>query len=151
METQVSVIDIVEVTTKKQLKMFLELPQRIYKDSSSPYVMPLEMHMSMMMGKLGTPQKHFFLAQVDGKPVARLGTKVHKNGKETRLHFGFFECQENIPQAAKALIDKAHIMYPYLEMMGPFHFRQEDPYIGILVQGFELDPYFMMPYNLPSY
>jgi GNAT superfamily N-acetyltransferase len=140
-----------EVTTKKQLKEFLELPHSIYTDTNSPYVMPLEVHMSMMMGKLGTPKKHFFLARIDGKPVARLGAKVHTAGRETRLNFGFFECNEKYPQAAKLLIDKAHGLYPTLEMMGPFQFRQEDPYVGILVEGFQHKPYFMMPYNAPSY
>ena len=146
-----SALEIVEVINKKQLKEFLTLPQSIYSDPASRYVMPLEMHMKMMMGKLGTPQKHFFLAYSKGQPVARLGVKVHKVGAHERLHFGFFESKEEFPQAAKVLVDKAHSMYPHLEMMGPFNFRQEDPYIGVLVEGFDMDPYFMMPYNSPSY
>lgn len=146
-----SAIEIVEVKTSAQLKKFLTLPRSIYTDSTSPYVMPLELHMKMMMGKIGTPEKHFFLAMADGKPVARLGAKVHRMHDVVRLHFGFFECKEGYPQAAKALIEKAHSLYPHLEMMGPFHFRQEDPYVGVLVQGFEYEPYFMMPYNLKSY
>jgi len=144
-------IEIVEVTTGRQVKDFLTLPHSIYTDSTSPYVMPLEMHMKMMMGKLGTPQKHFFLAKVGGQNVARLGIKTHTNEGHTRLHFGFFECHPQYPEAAKALIDFAHAKYPQLEMMGPFHFRQEDPYVGVLVEGFELAPFFMMPYNPPTY
>ena len=144
-------LEIVEVTTSKQLREFLTLPQFIYTDPNSRYVMPLEMHMKMMMGKLGTPHKHFWLAYANGKPVARLGAKVHKTGEHERLHFGFFECQEAYPESDKLLIEKAHSLYPQLEMMGPFHFRQEDTYVGVLVQGFEYDPYFMMPYNSPAY
>src|ERR1700678_4132645 len=144
-------LEIVEVVTGRQLKEFLTLPHSIYTDPTSPYVMPLEMHMKMMMGKLGAPQKHFFLAKMGGKAVARLGVKTHTNEGHTRLHFGFFECHPDYPQATKAMIDKAHAMYPALEMMGPFQFRQEDPYVGVLVEGFQLDPYFMMPYNPPSY
>jgi hypothetical protein len=34
--------------------------------------------------------------------------------------------------------------------MGPFHFRLEDPYVGVLVDGFQHEPYFLMPYN-PHY
>jgi GNAT superfamily N-acetyltransferase len=113
--------------------------------------MPLEMHMKMMMGKLGTPQKHFFLARVDGKPVARLGAKVHSVEGHTRLHFGFFECHPKYPEATKSLVNAAHAKYPHLEMMGPFHFRQEDPYVGVLVEGFHKTPYFMMPFNPPEY
>jgi GNAT superfamily N-acetyltransferase len=146
-----SSIKIVEVKNKSQLKTFLSLPHKIYQDIHSPYVMPLEMHLKMMMGKLGTPEKHFFLAYVNEEPVARLGVKVHATGSEKRLHFGFFEVFKDHPQAAMELINHSHALYPDLEMMGPFHFRQEDPYIGILVEGFEHDPYFMMPYNPPSY
>jgi len=144
-------IEVVEVTSGRELKEFLTLPHSIYTDPTSPYVMPLEMHMKMMMGKLGAAQKHFFLAKVGGKTIARLGVKTHTNEGHTRLHFGFFECHPDFPEATKIMIDKAHAKYPSLEMMGPFQFRQEDPYVGILVEGFNLDPYFMMPYNPPSY
>src|SRR6185312_15012934 len=70
-------IEIVEVTNKKQLKTFVQLPRKLYPEKTSRYVMPLEAHVSMMMGKLGTPQKHFFLAMKNGVPVGRLGVKVH--------------------------------------------------------------------------
>lgn len=144
-------IQVVEVKDKAQLKRFLGLPHEIYKDPTSPYVMPLELHMSMMMGKLGSPEKHFFIAESKGRDVARVGIKTHKTATETRLHFGFFECLDDFPEAAEVLFKKAHSLYPNLEMMGPFQFKQEDPYIGILVEGFQFAPYFMMPYNSPSY
>src|SRR5437016_745726 len=119
-------IKIKEVKTRKEIRQFLQLPRSIYRDPQSPYVMPLEMHMKMMMGKVGTPQKHFFLAysanNPHGEPIARLGAKVHSMNGHERLHFGFFECNPQYPEAAKLLIDHAHSMYPHLEMMGPFHF-----------------------------
>lgn len=144
-------IQVLEVETKAQLKKFIELPRSIYTDHNSPYVMPLELHVKMMMGKLGTPQKHFLLALKNGTPVARLGLRVHKYHDTDRLHFGFFECQPKHPEAAQALFEKAAQMYPELSFMGPFHFRQEDPYVGILVEGFQYEPYFLMPYNPPEY
>lgn len=144
-------IEIVEVKTRAEVKEFLKLPRSIYSDSSSPYVMPLEIHIKMLMGNVNAPKKHFFLARLNKKTVARLGVKVHEHNRVKRLHFGFYECDPCFPQATKELINAAHALYPDLEMMGPFHFRQEDPYIGILVQGYEHDPFFMMPYNHPSY
>src|ERR1700722_14879902 len=101
-------ITIEEVTTSKQLKEFLRLPHSIYTDPSNPYVMPLEQHMKMMMGKLGTPKKNFYLARANGKVVARLGAKVHTAEGKTRLHFGFYECHPDYPEATKALVDMAH-------------------------------------------
>ncbi|MEQ1877502.1 MAG: GNAT family N-acetyltransferase [Bdellovibrionia bacterium] len=144
-------IEIVEVKTRSQLKTFINLPKQIYDLTGGKYVMPLNVHMGMMMGKLGSGRKHFFLALKDGKPVARIGAKVHKHGKKTNLHFGFFECLEGHADAARELVQKAHSMYPQHQMMGPFHFRMEDPYVGTLVQGFEFDPYFLMSYNPPYY
>ncbi len=144
-------IQIKEVETKKDLKTFLELPRKIYIDPKTHYVMPLEAHIKMMLGKIGQGQKHAFIAYKDNEPVARLAVKTHTVEKETRLHFGFFECDPKSPEAAQALINKAHSLYPSLEMMGPFQFRQEDPYIGTLVEGFDLDPYFMMTYNHQEY
>jgi GNAT superfamily N-acetyltransferase len=106
--------------------------------------------MKQMMGKLGSPKKHFLLARLGKDPVARIGFKVHvHNGKEA-LHFGFFECQKGHKPAVKNLFKWAREKYPNMPIKGPFHFRMEDPYIGILVEGFERDPYFLMSYN-PSY
>lgn len=141
---------ITEVKTSRDLKRFLALPAKIYPVDSR-YVMPLSAHMKMMMGKLGTPKKHFFLAEKNGEAVARIGFKVHENAGHTRLHFGFFECLPGHEGAVKELVAHGHKLYPELEMMGPFQFRQEDPYVGLLVEGFDLDPYFMMPYNPPTY
>src|ERR1700683_4213386 len=126
-------IEVVEVSTGRHLKEFLSLPHSIYKDPTSPYVMPLEMHMKMMMGKIKASQKHFYIAKIGGKTVARLGTKVHTAEGHTRLHFGFYECDPQYPKATKALIDLAHSKYPNLEMTGPYQFRQEDLYVGVLV------------------
>src|SRR5687767_7218281 len=71
--------EIVEVKTGKDLKKFINLPDKIYPEDSR-YVMPLEAHIKMMMGKLGAPKKHFFLALKNGSPVARMGFKVHEHG-----------------------------------------------------------------------
>lgn len=144
-------LEIIEVKSRSELKEFINLPKQIYDLKNGKYVMPLNVHMGMMMGKLGQARKHFFVARKNGKAVARIGAKVHKHGKKTNLHFGFFECMEGHEDAAKALVEKAHSMYPQHQMMGPFHFRMEDPYVGTLVQGYEYDPYFLMSYNPPYY
>jgi GNAT superfamily N-acetyltransferase len=144
-------MELVEVKSRADLKCFINLPKQVYDLKSSRYVMPLSVHMNMMMGKLGTPKKHFFLALKSGKPVARIGAKVHRHGSKTNLNFGFFECIEGHADAAAALVDKIHSLYPQYPMMGPFHFRMEDPYVGTLIQGYEFDPYFLMSYNPPYY
>ncbi len=143
-------MQIIEVKSRSTLKQFLSMPLSIYK-SYPRYVSPLHVHLKMMIGDLNSPNKHLFMALKDNQCVARVGFKTHKhNGKEF-LHFGFFECHEGHQDAAKALIDKGHSLYPNLPMRGPFHFRMEDPYIGVLVEGYDEDPYFLMSYNPPYY
>ncbi len=146
-------IKIKEVVSKKDFKIFLNLSKTIYKDNPT-YVTPLNFHIKMMIGKIGTHKKHLFLAYDGETPVARVGIKVHKHDGTEYLHFGFFECLEGYQQAAKELIAHSHKLYPTLTMKGPYHFRMEDPYIGTLVDGFENAPYFLMTYNpkfYPSY
>ncbi len=144
-------IEIVEVTTRSQAKEFLSLPKAIYTEPDTKYVFPLKLHMKMMMGKLQGKQKKFLIAKESGKTVARLGVKVHKHGDKSTLNFGFFEAHEGHQEAVKRLFQEAQKVAPDLKLMGPFHFRMEDPYLGILVEGFDRDPYFLMPYNKPYY
>lgn len=148
---EINHITVEEVKSSSQVKEFLNLPLKIYTEAHTRFVMPLKLHSKMMMGKIGDKEKHFFIAKYNGQTIARIGCKVHKHQNTVRLHFGFFECLPFYPEATKALVEACHKLYPDLEMMGPFHFRQEDPYVGILVQGFQYDPYFLMPYNPPSY
>lgn len=139
-----------DVLTARDLRQFLKLPREIYPPTSR-YVQPLDVHLKMMMGSLKAPKKHFVMAYDGDKPVARLGAKVHEHGAKTHLHFGFFECIEGYEDAARLMVESLHKRYPQLPMMGPFHFRMEDPYVGLLVDGYERDPYFLMPYNPPYY
>jgi GNAT superfamily N-acetyltransferase len=139
-----------EVKTSRQLQVFLDLPDFIYPKDSR-YVRPLDIHIKMMLGKLGSPQKYVYLVYQEQRPVARAAFKVHKHAGKEALHFGFFECKEGHKEAVKLLIEHAHNLYPHLPLRGPFHFRMEDPYIGILAEGYDMDPYFLMPYNPPYY
>lgn len=149
-QKSVSSYQLTEVKNSKQLQVFLDLPNDIYPKDSR-YIRPLDVHVKMMLGKLGSPQKHVYLAYQGQTPVARAAFKVHRHAGKEALHFGFFECKEGHKEAVKLLIEHAHNLYPHLPLRGPFHFRMEDPYIGILVEGYDMDPYFLMPYNPPYY
>lgn len=144
-------IEVIEVKNSKNYRDFLNLPDQIYTDVNTRYVKPLNLHMKMMIGKLGQGQKHLFLARKNGATVARIAAKVHKYGNHTTLNFGFYECLEGHQDATLALINAVHALYPNLKVIGPHHFRMEDPYIGVLTEGFDQDPFFLMSYNPPYY
>ncbi len=143
-------MEVTEVQSKSQLRKFLNVPGIIYPKDSR-YVRPLNFHMKMMLGKVPKKNKHLLLAtNKEGKPVARIGFKTHTHKDKKYLHFGFFECHKDAKEAPKLFFNWAKEKYPNLTIRGPYHFRMEDPYVGILVEGFDRDPFFLMPYN-PEY
>jgi hypothetical protein len=105
----------------------------------------------MMLGSLKQPEKHLLVAYQDGKPVARLAIKIHRHAGHEYLHFGFYESLKVGPEPTRALFEAARARYPRLSLHGPYHFRMEDVYTGLLVEDFEDPPQFFMPYNPPYY
>lgn len=140
---------VVPVTRRHEVQAFLRLPRRVYDNLPElRWVPPLDVHVRQMMGRLDDPRTRFLLAERGGEAVARLGVRIHA---DRALHFGFFECLQGETEAVRLLVDEAHRLAPHLPMRGPHHFRQEDPYSGLLVDGFDRDPMFLMPYNPPHY
>lgn len=144
-------MDVRRVRSWSQLWQFLRLPHRVYSRNNSLWVPPLRLHILLLMGSLKATDRVFYLAYRDGKPVARAGFKIHKVNGQEALHFGFFEAQPDCHAEVQALIEAGHQLAPHLPMRGPHHFRLEDPYPGLLVDGFDSEPYFMMAHNPPYY
>lgn len=142
---------VVEVRGWKRLRQFLELPYRVYADPDTPWVAPLWPHVLLMMGWPVGPEKRFYLALDGDRPVARLGARVHRHGSSTALHWGFFECLPSAGSSVGPLFEAARALAPGMVLRGPFHFEMEDPYTGILVDGFAEEPSLMCPWNPPFY
>lgn len=146
-------IEIVEVRSRKQLREFLDFPKTLYFDvlRNPHFVMPIRLISKIQIGSLKSERKRLLIAKEDGKVLARVGLYMHQHSGLSKLHFGFFECMPGRVDAAKALFDYGRQLFPNLEIVGPYSFRMEDPYMGMLVEGFEHDPYFFMPYNADYY
>ncbi|MBI3927571.1 MAG: hypothetical protein HY319_18675 [Armatimonadetes bacterium] len=138
------------MSTRRQVRQFLDLPRTIYPPDG-PWVAPPDVLTRLLMGNVQAPDRRFWLALDRGRPVARLGAQIPQHGSCRALHFGFFECLPGCAEAASKLFERAGSFAPELEIRGPFHFRLEDPYPGLLVQGFEEQPIFLMPYHPPYY
>lgn len=138
---------IIEVRSRADVRRFIEVPHRIHRNLQSRWVSPLHVHTRAMMGRVGADDRRFLMAMRDGEPVARIGVKRQHDA----LHFGFFECLRGHQEAVQALVERAQALAPDLPMRGPYHFTLEDPYSGVLVEGFDEDPYFLLPYNPPWY
>jgi hypothetical protein len=141
------VLQVLPVRTRAQIADFIALPHRIHGGPESRWVAPPDLYVRSLMGPVRAEDRRFLLAVDDGEVVGRMGVKKHGEA----LHFGFFECLAGRADGAAALAAEAHRLAPELPMRGPFQFTLEDPFTGLLVEGFEEPPYFLMAYNPPFY
>ena len=103
-----------EVSSRKELKEFVELPYRLYADDPD-FVPPLRFDVRWMLDPEKNPfwkhaRRTLFLARRDGRVVGRIAAIA--DDEHNRVHadrtafFGYFEC-ENDQDAARALFDAA--------------------------------------------
>ena len=149
------------VDSPDQLRRFIDVPYRFYRDRKDPHwVPPLRSDERVRL----TPGKNpffehaeagLFLAEEEGRVTGRVAASVDRNYDalhgERQAAFGFFEAKSG--DAAGALLAAA------LEwargrgaevMRGPLSFTTNDE-CGLLVEGFDRRPALMMPYNPPEY
>ncbi len=153
-------LTIKEVISPKELRSFIKLPLRLYKDN--PYYVPhlLADRRKFFDKKLNPFFKHarvkHFLAYKNGNPVGRISGIV--NGLHNEYHnektgfFGFFDCVDDY-DIASTLFNAAYefVKSEGMETIrGPANFSTNDE-IGLLIEGFDSLPTFMMTYNPPYY
>jgi len=133
-----------------QLKDFFSLTRNVYRDHPL-WCPPLTAYTFIAMGKLHQSDKLFGVVYRDNQPVARAGFKIHRCHGYEAVHFGYFEALPDTQAEVNSLIEWGHQLAPHLPMRGPHQFRLEDPYTGLLVDGFDYEPHFLMSYNPPYY
>jgi len=153
-------LSVVPVTTKSQQKQFLELPWKIYRDLPQ-WVPPIRMDQKEMVGYAKHPfylenEGQTFLALNGSEPVGRISAIVNNTHNERfnekRGFFGFFESIDD-QTVASALFDTAQ---NWLRERGMTHVRgpcspTQNYECGLLIDGFDIMPTFMMAYNPPYY
>jgi len=154
-------IEKIDTNNRSQVKRFVELPYRLYKDCPQ-WVPPLYLDAYMYLNRKKHPfHEHsdveFFIAVRDGRDVGRIAAienkPFNKYHNTKKADFYFFEC-ENDPEAAAALFNtvidwaKARGLNT---VMGPKGMGPLDGY-GILVLGHEhRNTMTMLNYNFPYY
>ena len=148
------------VSTGSDRRRFIRFQWKIYKGNPA-WVPPLLMDRRKLMDKKKNPfythaAAEFFLAYRNKEIVGRIGAIVnHNHNKEHRENigfFGFFECV-NDQEVADTLIETAKNWLKergVTAMRGPASPSVNDEY-GLLVEGFDLPPAVLMPYNPPYY
>ena len=153
-------VSVIPVKSKQEMKTFVDLPWELYRND--PYWIP---PVKSQVVNLLTPGRHpfwqfsrreLYLALRGSEVVGRIAAIVddHHNDyqKEKMGIWGFFECRRD-PEAAAALFGTA-IQWVRQEGMefirGPLN-PSLNYEAGLLVQGFESRPTFLMTYNPPYY
>lgn len=149
-----------EVTSKKDVKTYIDFPHELYKNDPN-YVPEIYMGQKEMFDKKKYPffeygQVQSFLAYKDEKLVGRIS--AIKNDRYNEYHscnvgfFGFFDVI-NDQAVANALLDKANSVlkeYKLDRIIGPTNYSTNET-AGVLIDGYDSPAKIMMTYNAPYY
>lgn len=148
------------VVTRRQKKLFLDFPWRLYQGDPN-WIPPLRSNQAGLVGFHGHPfyarnRVQTFLAYRSGEVCGRIAAIINQGHIERfndpRGFFGFFECIDD-QEAAAALFDAARgwLAESGLSgMRGPTN-PSLNYELGLLIDGFDSPPTFMMTYNPPYY
>lgn len=153
-------VEIKKVLTRRDLKKFVNFPERLYKDNPY-YVPPLVFdQMDTLDQKKGAAQEfcdsELWMAYRDGEPVGRVAAIVNRAANEQWNHkevrFGWYDFIED-EEVAKALMDKVYEFgrkHGMESVVGPLGFTDFDPE-GMLIEGFDQLSTMPLIYNFPYY
>ena len=148
------------VRSRAEQKQFLELPWSIYRNYPN-WIPPLRQTQQELVGFVKHPfyedaQAQAFLATINGKPVGRVHAIMHytyfRRYGERRGYFGFFESIDDTA-VSRALFQAAKAWFAANDVhafRGPIN-PSLNYECGLLIEGFDLPPTFMMTYNPPYY
>ncbi len=153
-------VTLIPVTRPSDMKAFLELPWKIYAQDPN-WIPPLKKEVAKLLDSKAHPfwqfaEQKLFLAKRGDETVGRIAGILDHN--YNRFHdermgiWGFFECANDV-EAAAALLggveewlrDKGMAF-----MRGPLN-PSTNYEGGLLIEGYEQRPVFMMTYNPPYY
>lgn len=155
-------MDIIEVTNKNEEKDFLKVNVLMNKHNKA-YIQPLDKDINDIFNpaknknfKYGEAKR--WILKLDNNLIGRIAAFTHQKYINKGTNFitggiGFFECINN-QDAANILFNTAK---QWLEskgaeaMDGPINFGDRDKWWGLLVEGFNDEPVYGMPFNLDYY
>lgn len=155
-----SEVTVIPVRSWSERRQFVRLPWELYQHDAN-WVPPLVRNQQQLLGYRSHPfhqiaEVQTYLARRGGRVVGRVAVLVnHRHNEryeELRGFFGFFECVEDARVAA-ALFDACRA---WLNERGISRLRgPTNPSMnyecGLLIEGFDSPPVFMMTYNPPYY
>ncbi|UCS94050.1 hypothetical protein KZP23_03175 [Echinicola marina] len=153
-------MNILEVTSAKDAREFLDMAVRLYKNEEN-WIRPLDDDIEGLfhpetnkLFRKGAKAKRWLLKNDQGETIGRIAAFTNPKWKDKQPTggAGFFECV-NDQKAAFLLFDtaKAWLEEQGMEAMdGPVNFGERDKWWGLLVDGFSPANY-NMPWNFAYY
>ncbi|MCB9832349.1 MAG: N-acetyltransferase [Planctomycetes bacterium] len=148
------------VQNRADLKLFIDLPYRLH--SAEPFfVPPLRFDQKRRLDRKSNPffrhsEAEYFLALRSGRVVGRIAAIDYKPHREIHGEnvgfFGWFECIDD-QAVADRLFETAAAWLAARgigAMRGPASFCMNDE-VGVLVEGYEVLPSLLTPWNPPYY
>jgi GNAT superfamily N-acetyltransferase len=148
------------VDSRRDLRRFIEFPYDLYRDQPL-WVPPLKVERRLFLSRRQNPffthgEAEYFLAmrgdRVAGRISAHVNHAFNEHQKKKWGWFGFLEFERD-PEVLEALLEAAagRLRDRGLEsMVGPASFAMNDE-SGILIEGFDLRPMILQPWNPPHY
>jgi len=153
-------LEIQRVTTRRQQKQFLEFPWTLYRGDPN-WIPPLRVSQKELVGYKPHPfyarnSVQTFLALRGGEVCGRIAAILNHGHNvqydDRRGFFGFFECRDD-QEAANGLFDALRQWFAdqgIFKLRGPTN-PSLNYELGLLIDGFDSPPTFMMTYNPPYY
>jgi GNAT superfamily N-acetyltransferase len=155
-------LEVSPVASRADLKAFMKLPWRIYRDDPH-WVPPLLSELKKVLDPKQHPfhqhaESALFLARRNGNVVGRISASVnhlYNEFHEAKVgNFGFFESIDDV-EVARVLLDAAFDWNEQRGMtllMGPLNFSTNEEFAspGVLIDGFDYPPAVMMAHT-PRY
>lgn len=151
---------ILPVKNSRQKQQFLEFPWKLYRGDPN-WIPPLRSNQKEMVGYKPSPfyarnSIQTFLAYRDGEVCGRIAGILNQGHiaqyNDRRGFFGFFDCIDD-QTVANGLFDAVRHWFAAQDihqLRGPTN-PSLNHELGLLIEGFDSSPTFMMTYNPPYY
>ena len=145
------------VVDRQTLRDFITAPEALYQNDPN-YITPLlwerQQALSPKNPYFSHAQWQGWVAYQNRQPVARISAQIDNlpNGNDISGYFGMFEAPDDSALAAE-LLETAESWLAeqgVIHSSGPFNLSINQE-VGLLVDGFDTPPFFMMPHGLPYY